>query len=1238
MATTLSAGDIAITGFNFDNPDELAFVLLVDIEAGTQITFTDNGWLAAGGFRANEGSFTWQATENLAAGTLVTPTVSGVAFSTSGDQLLAYQGDANSPTFIYALNSEGAGVWQADATSSNTSALPAGLLDGATAVALDEIDNAIYVGPTSGTKAELLAAISDRTNWTGSNSDRQIFSTSAFTVTDASDDSGVGGDDDETTGPVINEVLVSTTGADVEFIEIFGTPGTSLAGLSILNIEGGTGAGSIDNRFDLPDDAVIGDNGFYLVGNSLVATALGVMPDTEFPTNFFENSSSTIALVETATIAGDGVSGAEAVVDAVALQDSNSGTFFYGAPVLGPDGSFYPSAVTRSPDGGDFQIVDAFSPAGANTTPTAGTDNNGGDNSSGDAPLTLISAIQGNGAVSPLDGSPVTVEAVVVGDFQDGGAGTNGDFNGFFVQEEDTDADGDAATSEGLFIFDGNSPVVDVNVGDRVRVTGTVTEFFGETQLSGVTVEVLDNGDNSGLVTPATVTFPVANTVTNSDGALIADLEAYEGMLVTIPQELTVSDLFTLGRFGDIGLHADGRLETFTQVNAPSVSGFQAYQDLGVRNTVILDDGSTVQNPAVIPFEIPAEPGDIVGQLDANDDLNVGDTVTDLTGVVRFSRGSGGSGDEIYRINPVETVEFVNSNPRLTEAPEVGGNLKVASFNVLNFFTSLGDEGLTSGPEGLSPRGADNQFEFDRQVAKLVAALAAIEADVFGLVELENEFGDVNGDGEFAIGFLVDALNAAIPGANYQYVDPGMDYVGTDAIAVGFIYNANTVGIAEGTTVEVLSDSDLAGLGVDSGNSVFDGSGTSRNPIAVTFEELATGETFTAVNNHFKSKGSISPFGNNAGTGDGTGNNNEARLQAAIAIDAWLDTDPTGSGDNDFLILGDLNAYGMEDPIQYLLGEGYANMVAAFLSPGENSYSFGFPLDLDTSPQVQAFGALDYALANASLAAQVVDAAEWHINADEASAFDYNTNFKPDAQVDDLFGANPFRSSDHDPLIVGLNLSSPDDDNNDTDPDNGGNGGDDDNDDTDNGDTGTDNGSTGGEHDGTDDDDTDTDTDNGGTDNGGTDDGGEDVIAEILDLTGIDGNITANVSLQREAAFDNLLQFYVTDVRGAVNGINPGEAGYEDAVRHNLLAMPQLFVENLSTRNTTITLEGGFYYAPALIIDGDLHNLATIGDAAMGMTMIQRDGNVWTFEDWVDADFNDLEFAINSVESTAIAS
>ncbi len=818
---------------------------------------------------------------------------------------------------------------------------------------------------------------------------------------------------------VINEVLVNTTGADVEFIEIFGTPGTSLAGLSVLNIESDDASGNIDNRFDLPADAVIGDNGFYLIGNALVSGSLGVTPDAELPANFFENSSSTIALVESGSIAGPAVTGAETVVDAVALSDSTPGTFYYGAPVLGPDGSFYPSAAGRFPDGGDWQLIDAFSPAGANTTPTAG-----GGGGTGGPVEKLISEIQGPGAASPLEGTLVTVEAIVVGDFQDGGLGSNGDLNGFYLQEEDSDADADARTSEGIFVFDGFAPGVDVAVGDRVRVTGTVTEFFGETQLSGITsVEIVASAQI--LPTAAEIVFPVAAVTTNSAGELIADLEAYEGMRVTLPQEMTVGDLFTLGRFGDIGLQQGGLLETYTQSNLPDAAGFAAFREAAVKSAILLDDGSTQQNPDVIPFEIAGVPGNIAGQFDAADALSAGDTVTGLTGVLRYGTGSGGSGDETWRVNPTETPQFVDAVPRETGAPAVGGTISVASFNVLNFFTTLDEGSNTSGPGGFDPRGADTLEEFQRQADKLIAALAEVGADVFGLIELENEYGDQNGDGLFAIQYIVEALSLAT-GETYAFADPGVPFGGADAIMVGLIYNTTTVGIAAGTTVEILIDADLAGLGLNFGNPVFDGEGTSRAPIAATFEELASGETFTVAVNHFKSKGSISPFGNNAGTGDGSGNNNEARLQAAQALDAWLDTDPTGSGDPDVLIVGDLNAYGMEDPVRFLKAEGYEDQVESFLGADEFAFSFAFPVDIDASPSVQAFGSLDYALASGSLAAQVTGAAEWHINALEASALDYNTDFKPQAQIDDFYAADAFRSSDHDPVIVGLDLGAPD--------------------------------------------------------------------------------------------------------------------------------------------------------------------------------------------------------------------
>ncbi|MDJ0628349.1 MAG: ExeM/NucH family extracellular endonuclease [Rhodobacter sp.] len=820
---------------------------------------------------------------------------------------------------------------------------------------------------------------------------------------------------------VINEVLVSTTGSDVEFLEIFGTPGTSLAGLSIVNIESGDASGNIDNRFDLPADAEIGDNGFYLVGNSLVGS-LGVTPNATIPGNFFENSSSTIALLETASISGSTVDGTETVIDAIALSDGDaSETFYYGAQVLGPDGSFYPSAAGRFPDGGDWQLIDAFSPAGNNTTPTAG---DGGG--TGGPEEKLISEIQGDGAASALEGQQVIVEAIVVGDFQDGGLGANGDLNGFYLQEEDADADGDALTSEGIFVFDGFSPGTDVQVGDKVRITGTVTEFFGETQLSGLTDIQIVSGGNT-LPTAAQITFPVAKVTTNSNGELIADLEAYEGMLVTLPQEMTVSDLFTLGRFGDIGLQQGGLLETFTQANAPSVAGFQAFQETAVKNAVLLDDGFTTQNPDTIPFEIDGEPGNIAGQFDAGDPLSAGDTVTGITGVLRYGTGSGSFGDEAYRINPTEAPVFVDDVPRDGTAPDVGGTIIVSSFNLLNFFTTIDDGTATSGPNSLQPRGADSLDEFLRQTDKLIAALAEVGADVFGLVELENEYGDQNGDGLFSLQYIVDALNSTIPGAAYDFVDPGVPYGDTgDAIMVGMIYNTNTVEIAAGTNPAILTDALLPSLGLNFGNPVFDGPGTSRAPLAATFTEISSGEEFTVAVNHFKSKGSISPFGNNAGIGDGTGNNNEARLQAAQALDAWLDTNPTGTSDPDTLIIGDLNAYAMEDPVTFLKSEGYVDQVEVFLPVDEFAFSFGFPVDLNTSPSVQSFGALDYGFASASLASQVTGAAEWHINALEASALDYNTEFKPQSQIDDLYAADGFRSSDHDPLVIGLDLGPPD--------------------------------------------------------------------------------------------------------------------------------------------------------------------------------------------------------------------
>jgi DNA/RNA endonuclease YhcR with UshA esterase domain/P pilus assembly chaperone PapD len=216
QAQPLSPGDIAFVGMNSDDPDEFAFVALTELPAGTVISFTDNGWLAAGGFRSGEGTFTWTATASVPAGTVVNPgTVTGPLFSTSGDQIIAYQGDAATPTLLYALNNEGAAVWQDDATSTNTSDLPTGLVNGETAVALNEFDNQVYVGITTGTRADLLAALGDPANWSGDDANRQTMPTADFTVTDAGGGGGGGAQDGNGSATLAN------VGGDLSGTDLF---------------------------------------------------------------------------------------------------------------------------------------------------------------------------------------------------------------------------------------------------------------------------------------------------------------------------------------------------------------------------------------------------------------------------------------------------------------------------------------------------------------------------------------------------------------------------------------------------------------------------------------------------------------------------------------------------------------------------------------------------------------------------------------------------------------------------------------------------------------------------------------------------------------------------------------------------------------------------------------------------------------------------------------------------------
>ena len=369
--------------------------------------------------------------------------------------------------------------------------------------------------------------------------------------------------------------------------------------------------------------------------------------------------------------------------------------------------------------------------------------------------ITKIHAIQGAGITNLLDGQSVTIEAIVVGDFQDGDTDDSRNLRGFYVQEEDGDADADALTSEGIFVFENGDFITDVNLGDKVRVTGTVDEFFGETQIDTITsIEVITS--DSSLPTAATISLPAAATSQAQDGDLQPDLEAFEGMRVSFADELTITEMFQLDRFNEIKLSQGGRLEQFTQNNAPSVAGYQAHlEDIGSR-TIVYDDGLSQQNASISNLD------GFQGFNTANAP-SMGDTIANLQGVLTYQWAGASASQATWRVRSAEdgTNAFADTNPREAAPDDVGGRLTVASLNVLNYFTTLDAPDATTA-NGSDPRGADDlsrfgvepaTAEFDRQTEKLVTAIRAIDADVLGLVEIENDFQA--GSSGNAIEFLV---------------------------------------------------------------------------------------------------------------------------------------------------------------------------------------------------------------------------------------------------------------------------------------------------------------------------------------------------------------------------------------------------------------------------------------------------------------------------------------------------
>lgn len=560
------------------------------------------------------------------------------------------------------------------------------------------------------------------------------------------------------------------------------------------------------------------------------------------------------------------------------------------------------------------------------------------------APNTLrsIASVQGSGPLSARVGQAVSVLGVVTGDFQD-----RARLHGFFMQQPA--AARHAGSSEGIFVY---VPLRAhrVAVGQYVQVSGAIEEYRSSsadtqrlTRIGNVT-QIVSCGVGPAIA-PTEMTLPVRDS---------RALEAREGMLVRFAQPLVVSDNHPLGYNGTLLLAADERL--WQPHNHPTLTDPAAVSAYNARAAILLDDGANAVRPNPIPY---------LSAADAGGTRRVGDSVTGLTGILSWAHDG-------WRVQPTGPVQFAARNPRSDKPATVGGDVRVASMNVLNFFKTL------------KSRGADTSQERDRQRDKLVSAIVALDADALGLMEIEN--------GAAALEHLVSTLNNRVGAPSWAAIPSEVQ--GNDAIKVAILYKParlHPVGIAS----------------LPPGSS-FEVDGKARPPLAQRFATNDSQRSFWLVVNHLKSKSSCPASSRSADRDRGQGCWNATRVRQAKALAKWVTRLTTQSEDTNLLMVGDFNSYLAEDPLQALAAAGFDNLLQRV--PASERYTYVFD---------GLSGALDHALVSQALAPRVSGVTIWHINADEPAILDYNTENKPD----DRYAPTPFRASDHDPVLVGLRFT-----------------------------------------------------------------------------------------------------------------------------------------------------------------------------------------------------------------------
>lgn len=549
-----------------------------------------------------------------------------------------------------------------------------------------------------------------------------------------------------------------------------------------------------------------------------------------------------------------------------------------------------------------------------------------------------IGRAQGHGDRSPMEGQPVIVQGVITGDFRD-------DLGGFFLQDA---GDGDAETSDALFVVPAKSLKTRLRAGDAVRVYGSVFEDAGDGKAGTLTTLKAERIEKTKVAAPVVTVI----------SAPPERWEIYEGMQVAIevPLSLNGSD----ARFAETSASFGGRLWTPSEIALPGSERLHQVETYNARRRIVLDDASDHRDPpgvSYLPDGIP----------------RAGSVASGVQGIVDQRHGG-------YRLQLTTPLE-VKAAPR-PAAPKVAGGLRIAVFNMENLFNGDGKGGGFP-----TRRGAKSPAQFKAQVDKLVATLKALDPDIAALMELENDgYGPQSSLAQF-----VDVLNAG--GGDWRFIDAGKGDTGkgpgSDEIRVGLIYR-------KGRVSPVGKPAMLEGGPFDCVAS----QACSRVPLAQAFRH-GKRPAFVVVANHLKSKGCSGATGADADQRDGQACWNALRVESAKRLDAWLETDPTGQGSALKLVVGDFNAYAMEDPVRMLRDAGWKDAFAVAKAKQPYSYLYGGML-----------GRLDHALLSPALARRLKGATEWHSNADEADGEGYAGS--------DVAG--PWRSSDHDPMLLGFDM------------------------------------------------------------------------------------------------------------------------------------------------------------------------------------------------------------------------